>query len=274
MILLKNGPDRSRGFYTAQDLPYPSLLTTTLLEKEMKIRYVFLALTIAVSVILVGCAKQDPKPTAAGVVPQGDLAGPGDGPQGATLDKTSSLALGTLRLEGTGNAVTPAQAGELLSLWKAIWGGSLQGQAETDAVLRQIEGKLTDSQRAAIGAMDLTFQGIADWMREQGIEMSAPDASSGRPTGEGVSEQGEPRAFGNMSAESLSAEERPRLREEFQNMTQEQRATRMAEMGAQRPEGGGQRGAPGAPGGFAGRAGSGNFLLDPLIELLTRRAAE
>jgi len=223
----------------------------------MKTRYVLFALLSALAVLLIGCAKQEPTPEPA-AAPVDDVTGPPGELQGAT-----GLALATLRLEGTENAVTPAQASELLPLWKAIQGGSLQGQAETDAVLKQIEGKLTEPQRAAIDAMGLTFQDIGTWMQEQGIEMPT------RPAG-----QGAPGAFQNMTAESLSAEERTKLREEFQNMTQEQRATRTAEMGVQRPGGGGQRGAPGAPGGFGGRAGGSDFLLGPLIELLTKRAAE
>ena len=59
------------------------------------------------------------------------------------------------------------------------------------------------------------------------------------------------------------------LREEMQNMTDEERATRIAEMGIERPEGA-QEGRTGNPGGRAGRF---NALLDPLIELLTERAA-
>ena len=228
----------------------------------MKASYVFLVLMFAVSVFLAGCAKQEPTPEVV-AAPVGDAAGPRGELQG-----TTGLALAMLKLEGTENAVTPAQASELLPLWTIMQGGSLQGQAETDAVLKQIEGKLTEPQRAAIDAMDLTFQDIGAWMQEQGVEMPTPDEASGRPAGQGAPGQGAPGAFQNMTEE-----ERTKLREELQNMTPEQRATRMAEMGVQRPEGGGQRGAPGGRGGFGGRAG-GDFLLDPLIELLTKRAAE
>ena len=55
---------------------------------------------------------------------------------------------------------------------------------------------------------------------------------------------------------------------------------RMAELGFQRPEGSGQGGpgggGQGAPGGGGGRRGPGgaNMLIDPLVELLTARAAE
>jgi len=236
----------------------------------MKIGRFVLVLAFALSIGLAGCAKTEPTPVveagSGGAETETGPGGPG-GPGGA-LRGATGLALGTLKLEGTEHAVTAAQAGELLPLWKMIQGGSLQGQAETDAVLKQIEAKMTEPQRAAIDAMDLTFQDIGTWMQDQGIEM--PTRAAGQ--------QGGPGAFQNTTEE-----ERTRLRQEFQNMTPEQRATRMAEMGIQRPEGGGQGGSPGGgPGGgsgFAGRPGfagrgTDNLLLDPLIELLTARAAE
>jgi hypothetical protein len=115
---------------------------------------------------------------------------------------------------------------------------------------------------AAIEAMSLTWQDMQAWMQEQGIEM--PERSE--PGG-----QGGPGTFQNMTEE-----ERTRMREEFQSMTPEQRATRMAEMGFERPEGAPEGGPGGAPGGRPGRGGFGgaNVLLDPLIALLTERAAE
>jgi hypothetical protein len=206
-------------------------------------------LAVVLVVVLVGCQKAEPTPVAE--VGSADPASDGwtDGLGGVT-----GLALGTFKLEGTENAVTPAQAAELLPLWQIIQSGSLQGDAETQAVLKQIEGLMSESQVAAIEAMALTGQDIGAWMREQGVEMP------GRPEGQ----RGGPGGFQN-----LSEEERTKLREEFQNMTQEQRATRVAEMGFQRPEGGGQGGGPGG-----GRGGRGNFLVDPLIELLTERAAQ
>jgi hypothetical protein len=183
------------------------------------------------------------------------------------LQGVTGLALGTLKLEGTEHAVTPDQAAEMLPLWQVIQGGSLQGAAETEAVLNQIEGVMTEGQLAAIDEMGLTFQDVGTWMESPpakalGIEMPA------RPEGQGAGPGGG--AFQNMTEE-----QRNQFRQEMQNMTQEQRATRMAEMGFERPEGGaGPGGGAGArPGGFGGRAG-GNFLVGPLIELLTERAAE
>jgi hypothetical protein len=167
------------------------------------------------------------------------------------------LALGTLELEDGDDAVTAAQAAELLPLWQIIQGGALKSGAETEAVLKQIEGKMTEPQLAAIEAMGLTFEGMLAWMQEQGIEMPA------RREGQ----QGGPGAF-----QDLSEEERAQMREQLQTpggVTPEERATRMAEMGVPRPEG-----AEGRPGGVPGGGAQGNLVLEPLIEILTERAGQ
>jgi hypothetical protein len=208
---------------------------------------------LIVVMAVAGCKKAEPT-----AVADAGPAGPAAGGPSGNLAGVNRLALGTLRLEGTEDAVTPAQAAELLPLWQMVGGGSLQGDAETRAVLKQIEGQMTESQLAAIDAMSLTWQDMQAWMQEQGVEMpQRPD-----PGG-----QGGPGAFQNMSED-----ERARMREGFQapgGVTPEQRATRMAEMGIQRPEGG-------PPGGGFNRGGArgANLLLTPLIELLTERAAE
>jgi hypothetical protein len=231
----------------------------------MKIGRFFLVLAIIVPVALAGCAKAEPTPVVEARSGDAEIGPGGPGGPGGALRGATGLALGTLKLEGTEQAVTASQAAELLPLWKMIQGGSLQGQAETDAVLKQIEDQMDQAQLAAIEEMGLTFEDIRAWMEETGIEMPAGPGGPGGSEGPGG--PGGPGAFQNMSEE-----ERSRLRQEFQDMTPEQRATRMAEMGIQRPEGGGQGGGPGRQG-FAGRAG-GNFMLDPLIELLTARAGE
>jgi len=172
------------------------------------------------------------------------------------LVRMNGLALGTLTLEDTDDAVTPQQATELLPLWQMLQSGSLQGDAETQAVLKQIEGAMTEPQRASIAAMGSTFDDMQGWMEEQGIEMPA------RPEG-GPGEGG---AFQNMSED-----ERAQMREQFQNMSVEERATRMAELGFQRPEGQGSGPNTGPNRGGVRQA---NVLLDPLIALLKERAAQ
>jgi hypothetical protein len=217
----------------------------------MRLRRLFWVWVAVIVLALVGCQKAEPTPVTSTQPEESVARGPGGMPG------TTALALGTLKLEGTGDAVTPQQAAALLPLWQAIAGGSLKGNAEVQAVVKQIEGQMTDSQLAAIEDMELTWQDIQAWMQEQGIEMPA------RPGGG----QGGPGAFRN-----LSEEERARLREEFQNMSPEQRATRMAEMGIQRPQGGAQGGAQGGRQGRRATGGAGP-LIAPLIELLTERAA-
>lgn len=223
----------------------------------MKNTVKLLAVALVIAALL-GCQKADPTPAPEAAIEQ---LGPGAGPAG-NLVGVNGLALGTLELEGTEDAVTPAQAAELLPLWQIVQGGSLQGDAETQAVLKQIEGAMTESQLAAIETMELAFEDISAWIEEQGIEMP------GRPEGQ----QSGPGALQNMTEE-----DRTQMREQFQNMTPEQRATRMAELGFQGPEGG----APGGGQGFGpgsrpnrGAAGRFNLLLDPLLELLTERAAQ
>ena len=221
-----------------------------------------LSSVLLIIVALVGCREAEPT-TAVATGAETNTGMPRGG-----IDPTNALALGTFRLEGSENAVTAEQAAKMLPLWTIINSGSLQGNAETQAVLDQIEVQMTEDQLAAIEAMDLTFEDMGTWMEEQGIEMPARP-EGGMPGGGG--------AFGDMTEE-----ERTKIREEFQSMTQEERATRMAEMGFERPEGGGQGGRQGGgPGG--GQAGQGTrpgggtrggMLIGPLIELLTKRAGQ
>ncbi|MEJ5311333.1 MAG: hypothetical protein WHX52_16340 [Anaerolineae bacterium] len=188
-----------------------------------------------------------------------------DGVPNPELDNVSRLTLGTFKLEGSDNAVTPEQAARLLPLWKLIQGGTLKSDAETNAVVKQIEGQMTEAQLAAINALGLTMEDMRAWMQEQGIAMPAPDGAAGN----GQS------APGGMPA--MTDEERAQMRERFENMTEEERATAMAEGGFQRPEGApqGGNGQPPAGGRWGmGGARGGNMLLEPLIKLLTERAAQ
>lgn len=218
----------------------------------MSVKRILWAVALVLVAVLLGCKAVEPTATP-GTSTGG--ARPGDGAVGE-LDGTTGLALGTLELEGTDNAVTPQQAAELLPLWQMIESGSLQGDAETQAVVKQIESAMTESQRAAIESMALTFEDMQAWMEEQGIEMpAAPEGAVGVPG-----------AFPD-----LSGEERAQTREQFQNTTSEERATRMAEMGAQRPDGQGFD-----PSAAPNRTGErqGNLLVGPLVALLQERAAQ
>ena len=193
------------------------------------------------------------------------------------LDASSQLTLGTLNLEGTGNAVTPEQAKALLPLWQALQGG-VTVQAEVDAVLKQIEGAMTQEQLAAIAAMQLTQEDLRAWMQEQGIDMRGgfPGAGGGQELSE--EERATRQAqFGGGGGQRFGGEggemppEMATRRAEFENMSEEELEAMRATMEA----GGGMPG--GGTGGRAGGAFGGRqfrLLLNPLIEMLTLRAAE
>ena len=66
------------------------------------------------------------------------------------LDPVTQLALGTLRIEGSGDAVTAAQAAVQLPLWQALQSGDLQGDAERYAVLAQVEAAMSGEQLSSI----------------------------------------------------------------------------------------------------------------------------
>ena len=117
---------------------------------------------------------------------------------------------------------------------------------------------MSGPQLAAINAMELAGGDVQAWMLEQGINMPAPTDGLANVNGPGA-------------LQNLSEEERARMREEFQNMTAEERATRMASLPAEardveRPEGG----AGARPGGGIGQS---NALFGYLVEFLTERAA-
>ena len=89
----------------------------------------------------------------------------------------NQLALGTLKLEGTANAVTAEQAKSLLPLWQAIValsGTTTTAEAELTAVQNQIVTALTPAQLQAIGALQLTTTQLNAFYAEKGIVMPTP----------------------------------------------------------------------------------------------------
>ena len=102
-------------------------------------------------------------------------------PAAATLPASTTLLLGTLKLNGTAQDVTAEQAAQLLPLWQVYSGlisSDTAAQAEVDALLDQIKAAMTDEQLKAINAMQLTQQDVFAVMQEQGLSMSRPNASS------------------------------------------------------------------------------------------------
>ena len=178
----------------------------------------------------------------------------------SALPTSSQLALGIFRLQDTEKAVTPEQARALLPLWQAIQGGSLQGDAETNAVLKQIEGAMTGEQLAAIAAMQLSRQDLGAWMQEQGMEFeSGPGAGPGQGRFAEMSEA-EREA---MRATRQAGGEGGRGQGRFADMSEEERANMRAtaEASGFTP---GSRGGP--------DRGLLTVLGEPLVEMLANLA--
>ena len=115
----------------------------------------------------------------------------------ATLDTSydgaisarNQLALGTLNLAGSANAITPEQAETLLPLWQVLLNSQKSGtgaDAEINAVLQSIEDSLTAEQIAAIKAMQLTQTDLQDWATASGITLGS-GTGQGQGQGQGLS---------------------------------------------------------------------------------------
>jgi uncharacterized protein (DUF433 family) len=81
------------------------------------------------------------------------------------LSVEAQLALGTVRLEETEQAVDEAQAAELLPLWRALQSLSSSdtaAAAELEAVVNQIQDTMTPAQIEAIAGMALTTDTVAE----------------------------------------------------------------------------------------------------------------
>ena len=102
-----------------------------------------------------------------------------------SLSQAAQLLVGTLKLEGTTNAVNAAEAASLLPLWQAysqLINSDTAAQAEIDAVLAQIQQTMTKDQVQAITAMKLTRQDEFSVMGSLGLAPSNGTAgASGTP---------------------------------------------------------------------------------------------
>lgn len=197
-------------------------------------------------------------------------------PDMTNLPVEQKLVIGTLKLEGTNQAVTAEQAKMLLPLWKAVKSmssASNTSSEEMNALYAQIQEAMTPEQVQAIKDMSMSMEDTQALMKEYGAEMPGPGGNAD-PMG---------------------------------NLSEDERATRIAEFrargggrqggdmpgggppsggfqpGGALPEGGFQggngqgsanaQGTPVAPQGGRGFRGGMNLLLiDPLIKLLQERA--
>jgi hypothetical protein len=127
--------------------------------------------------------------------PQSSVNGEGFDIGSQELPQSSALAIGTLKLEGTDQAVAPDQAADLLPLWQvlnSLTTSDTAAQGEIDAVIGQIQDTMTAEQLAAIETMELTGEDLFATMQELGLTTGpqvnaegTPQAGSGFGNGQG-----------------------------------------------------------------------------------------
>lgn len=104
------------------------------------------------------------------------------GPATGELSASMQIALGTLKLDESENAVTAEQAVELLPLWQTLdvlYNSDTAATQEVDALITQIQETMTTDQRQAITALNLTRQDMMSIMQDQGMAMgSAQNANT------------------------------------------------------------------------------------------------
>lgn len=118
-------------------------------------------------------------------------AGPASVPQGGAsagaLPPTTQLILGTIKLDGTDQAVTAEQAAELLPLWQTMQvlsDSDTAAEQEKEALIAQIRESMTAEQMQAITNLDLTREDMMSIMQEQGTTMGS-GSQSGNPSSSG-----------------------------------------------------------------------------------------
>lgn len=127
------------------------------------------------------------------------------------LPTETQLAVGTLKLEGTDQAVSVEQAKELVVYWQVyqtLSQSETTAQAEIDGLVAQIQEAMTDDQMKAITDMAITQQDVLTSM--QGVTISSSDSgnravssssSGGMPAGGPPADGGGAPPDGGMPAE-------------------------------------------------------------------------
>lgn len=111
-------------------------------------------------------------------------------PSAFELPLSSTLAIGTIKLDETDQAVTSDQAVDLLPLWQVLNSLNSSDRAAPEeilAILEQIQETMTAEQLATIDEMELTREDVFNTMRDIG-----GDYGSGEGRGEGFSSNGGP----------------------------------------------------------------------------------
>jgi len=108
------------------------------------------------------------------------------------LDAESKLALGTLKLEGTKQAIDPKMAASLIPLWQLLYqlkSSTSSAPQEVTAVVDQIKATMTPVQVSTINNMTLTqadiFTAFQQANESSGTTSTGTSGSTGRNRGGG-----------------------------------------------------------------------------------------
>lgn len=119
--------------------------------------------------------------------------------ESATLPTATQLILGTLKLDGTEQAVTSGQAKDLLVMWQVyqdLASSDTAAQEEIDGLVDQIQETMTTEQTKSISDMSLTQQDVVALMQEQSIGTIQSQQSSSETFSFSPSAGGDPGAGG------------------------------------------------------------------------------
>jgi len=140
----------------------------------MKISTFFIVLSLFVLTIS-ACAPTAPAASVAAPSTAAGVAIDITFPDAANL--RSQLAYGTIKLDGSPNAITPGQAKSLLPLWQAMLtlsGNETTASVELTSLQDQITQALTPAQIQAIGAMKITNAELNTYYAQFGVSLPTP----------------------------------------------------------------------------------------------------
>lgn len=150
----------------------------------MKTRLSLLVFTVIFSLLLAACGSTATA-TSSGM--------PAQNSPDATLTSEAELAIGTLKLDGTTQDLTAAQATELLTLWQAyqvLSNSDTTAQAELDALVKQIQETMTSEQLKAIDEMQITAETMAAVMQSAMPEITESASGTAESSSLGQSAAG------------------------------------------------------------------------------------
>jgi hypothetical protein len=220
---------------------------------------IFPVIVLVLVLALSACASKQPAQANNGTNP---TSGPnGGGPQNSL---ESMLAAGTLKLEGTDQAVTADEAKQLLPLWqqvKTMTADSTTNPTDLTAVYQQIEKGMTTSQIQAIQNMSLTQTDLQNLMQTLGIQVT-PGSFGNFPT-QSADQLATRQALGTPAPGSGSGN--------FPTLSPDERSTRQA---ARTLTPGANNGSPTGNRGGGRGFGFSQVFIDPLIQLLQTRSGQ